>query len=542
MYLLQWRCIRRIPVAALCLLLLAAIVRPPACIGLTSPMPLNEIPDGMTAWDWQAFIHRHTLDGYSSVAAEVNANTVQTFNAIRSVSGTALHPVAVCCDGCSVVVILLKQKNPVPGNITFTLSGPSGGFPATGSLSSEFPGLPAPQAAVAGETSVVSVASSPYTVVFYRPPASYLSASNGSAMSSNGWPSITIIATSSTGAVLGTASLTLRPPPVLLVHGLNSGPGTWGYPPAPGALPNSSAYSFFTNLDVNASEEIGVADYSSQNTSGLATVMPMVLENLRSLIEDSRGSYIEDTQADAVCHSYGGLICKCLAENAQDLSVGRPAGFPTFVWSASYGGPGTPDNHYFRDDNDDRGYFDRVVTLGSPLDGSPVASVLMGTLASNYGAGGYGDLKDLMLAAGLVGNGDALSDLATQNAVIQALAARPAVQWRPILTLFTPGTQQQLDNDLAGGYWIAADLIKNSGIQWSKLGLTPTTSDGVVPLESQSDSDYANDVAPKVPFIDGLFHTQEPGSQTVWSDAADLLELDNTGAVSGDYTMFKPSF
>ena len=75
----------------------------------------------------------------------------------------------------------------------------------------------------------------------------------------------------------------------------------------------------------------------------------------------------------------------------------------------------------------------------------------------------------------------------------------------------------------------------------NNLGLTPTNSDGVVPIESQTDSGYANDVKFKVG-VGGLFHTQEPGSETVWFDAADLLELDNTGAVSGDYTMFKPSF
>lgn len=542
MHLLTRRRIRGIPAVTLwLLLLLAALARPTACTGLTSPIPLTEVPYGMTAWDWQAFIHRHTLDGYSSVAAEVDANAVQAFNAFESVEGTSKHPDAVCCDGCSVVVILLKQKNAVAGDIKFTLAGPSGGFPATGSLSSEFPGLPAPQAAVAGETGVVSVASSPYTVVFYRPPASYLSASNGSAMSSNGWPSITIIATSSTGAVLGTASLTLRPPPVLLVHGLNSGPGTWGYPSPAGATEYSSAYTFFTTLDANASEEIGVADYSSQNTSGLATVMPMVLDNLRSLIKDSRDNKIEDTQADAVCHSYGGLICKCLAENAEDVNVARPAGFPQFVWSAAYHGTGTPDTHYLRDDNDDLGYLDRVVTLGSPLDGSPVASVLMGYLQSEFGAGGYQALVNVILDAQFAGNGDALSDLATQNAVIQALAAKPAVQWRPIVITMAPQTQQQLNKELITEYVIASVFLQHFGISVNNLGLTPTNSDGVVPIESQTDSGYANDVKFKVG-VGGLFHTQEPGSETVWFDAADLLELDNTGAVSGDYTMFKPSF
>jgi hypothetical protein len=76
------------------------------------------------------------------------------------------------------------------------------------------------------------------------------------------------------------------------------------------------------------------------------------------------------------------------------------------------------------------------------------------------------------------------------------------------------------------------------------MGLTPTASDGVVPLESQSDSGYAGTTGTTklTVTLSGLFHTQELGSQAVWTDAADLLELDNTGTVSGDYTMFKPSF
>ena len=508
----------------------------PPCLGLAKPIPLSEIPSGVSAWDWQSFIHRHTLDGYSSVAAEVDANTVPAFNAFDSVEGTAMHPVGVCCDGCSVVVILLKQKTAAPGNIRFTITGPSGGFPATGSLSATFPNIPAPQSATAGEVATVVVPSSAYTVAFYRPPASYLGASSGSAMpSSNGWPSVDITVTSSTGVVLGAAQLTLRPPPVLLVHGLDSGPGTWDYPPPAGALPDQGAYPFFGSLNPQKNAVLA-ADYSSENTSGLATVMPTVLDSLRGLVADSRDGSVEDTQADAVCHSYGGLICKCLAENAQNLIVQRPAGFPQFDWSAQL------DGEYLRYDNDNLGYFDRVVTLGSPLDGSPIASVLMGALASDYGAVGYAHMLQILQVARLGGNGDAISDLATQNAVIQAMAARPAVQWRPIAITMAPQTQQQLDNDLAGGYWIAADFAKYFiGLNWAKLGLTPTASDGVVSLESQTDSGYANDVNPKVG-VGNLFHTGEPGNQGVWVDAADLLEWDNTGAVSGSYTMFKPSF
>lgn len=515
-----------------CLLAAGPAAAPP-CRGLAKCVPLTEIPYKMSVWDWQAFIHRHTLDGYPTVAAEVDANTGQNFCAIESVEGTARNPTAVCCDGCSVVVVLFRQKAPaLPGNIKFTLVGPPGGFTETGSLYTQFPNIPAPQASTPNESTVVNVPSSPFTVAFYRPPASYLGATSGSARSTTGWPLVSIIATSSGGTVLGAVNLRLKPPPVLFVHGLASGPGVWGYPSGPGG-----AYPFFEGLN-NTPEAIGAADYSSENTSGLATVMPTVLDSLRGLVADSRDNSVEDTQADAVCHSYGGLICKCLAESAQNLIVQRPAGFPLFLWSANQ-----DLGVYLRYDNDNLGYFDRVVTIGSPLDGSPVASVLMSELQATLGAGGYKPALQLVqLANGLAGNADALSDLATQNAVIQAMAARPAVQWRPIAITMAPQTQQQLDNDLGGGYWIATDLAKYFvGVSWAKLGLTPTASDGVVTLESQTDSDYANDVNPKVG-VGNLFHTAEPGKKTVFVDAADLLELDNTGTVSGSYTMFKPSF
>jgi|GEM_PF-6799588 len=530
---LRW--LGRLPIVLFLLAFPIAFSQPMACFGLAKAITLPEVPYGLSAWDWQAFIHRHTLNGFSSVAAEVNADTAAPLQIFESVEGTAKHPIGVCCDGCSVVVVVLKQKTPVPGNIQFTLAGPPGGFPATGSLSTAFPNIPAPQTATTNDESTVTVASTSYTVLFYRPPASYLNATSSGAEPSNGWPPVTIIATSSTGAVLGTINLTLRPPPVLLVHGFNSGPGTWDYPPPANAPADQGAHPYFHSLNPT-NEAIGVADYSAQNTSGLATVMPIVLDNLRSLVADSRDSQIEDTQADAVCHSYGGLICKCLAENAKALTVQRPAGFPQFVWSAQL------DGEYLRYDNDELGYFRRVVTIGSVLDGSPVASYLIGYLAAQYGAGGYIAARQVELLGGLSGDCDALSDLATQNAVIQALAAKPAVEWRPIVCTMAPQNQQQLNNDLLTKYVIVYLFFNHYGLNIANLGLTPAGSDGVVTVGSQTDSGYANSVNPKVA-VGNLFHTDEPGCQAVFDDAADLLELDIApNGPSGSYTMFKPSF
>ena len=166
------------------------------------------------------------------------------------------------------------------------------------------------------------------------------------------------------GDIVSEGSLRLRKPPVVLIHGYNT-PGDWG---------DGFILQLGKSRPLNDDRWVLTAKYGIGEGSG-AYVAQMVntLYRLEELVplaelafEEMVGPLHDNwafTRFDAVCHSQGGLLTRMLcSENASSALV-RPFR--------------NPRNHF-------RGRFHRVVTLGSPHNGTRLLRYLIALDESKF--------------------------------------------------------------------------------------------------------------------------------------------------------------
>lgn len=167
------------------------------------------------------------------------------------------------------------------------------------------------------------------------------------------------------GEIVSEATLRLRKPPVVLIHGYNT-PGDWGDAfilELSRSRPTSGDYPW-----------VRVAKYGTDQTSG-AYVSQMVntlytLDDLVPLAEQAYDDALAElrenwafTRFDAVCHSQGGLLTRMLCSENTSRTLSRP----------------------FRNElNHNRGRFHRVVTLGSPHNGTRLLRYLIALDESKF--------------------------------------------------------------------------------------------------------------------------------------------------------------
>ncbi|MCP4352503.1 MAG: hypothetical protein GY795_44155, partial [Desulfobacterales bacterium] len=134
-----------------------------------------------------------------------------------------------------------------------------------------------------------------------------------------------------------TQSIKIRRPPVLLVHGVWSGPDTWG-----NIYNNpSSEYSYYR---VNYSSTN--ANYFRENSS----VIPL---NIWLTLWEYKTKYnIASVQCDVVAHSMGAMLTR---------------------W---YMSPDLQHTRYLRNENYNKGDIRKLITIGTPHSGSPIANWL----------------------------------------------------------------------------------------------------------------------------------------------------------------------
>jgi pimeloyl-ACP methyl ester carboxylesterase len=138
-------------------------------------------------------------------------------------------------------------------------------------------------------------------------------------------------------------------PPVLLVHGLWSGSGAW----------NDFMVNAYTDRNYDLTNRISYTDYSWDRAASdtfRASSRPASVLQVESDIKYAKDSLrslgIAVSSVDAVAHSMGGLQLRSLA-----------AGGGSHAFS--------------RSDNFFRGDIHKIVTIGTPHDGSPIARNLM---------------------------------------------------------------------------------------------------------------------------------------------------------------------
>jgi fibronectin type 3 domain-containing protein/pimeloyl-ACP methyl ester carboxylesterase len=159
--------------------------------------------------------------------------------------------------------------------------------------------------------------------------------------------------TRSDGIVIESPSvpLVLKSPPVLLVHGLYSGPGTWSLTSGP------------YHALLNGNFHVYLADYWSTHAASLDTNRNILRKNngagIDGICKEYRQGGTAITKVDVVGHSMGGLLTRRLA---------------------------APDNNYKNPENFQSGYVRRLITLGTPNLGTPIADKVVALCNGSKGS------------------------------------------------------------------------------------------------------------------------------------------------------------
>ncbi len=471
--------------ARICILLLISILilTPDRAIRADNPVPSQENGNGLVIVDAQTFVP----DGKGGFQYPV---------AISDAGLTALDPIYAAgawADGTSLLIIRLEPFVAAAAPVVFTLS-PAPGVNQVestadriGSLTTAMPGIPAPDALNFGSTSVtVAAGSSP--VIFYRPPNDFLAGALKTELTAQ------ITATES-GKVIASGTLELVRPTVILVHGFASGPATWG------TINMNHTYGGMIGalLAICPTLTFDTVDYSNNATSGLDELAGDIPGQIATDILVARKKGLAATRPDLVAHSYGGLLSAWYAANMSNVTITRADGFANGFWSGR-------NDQYIRPNDFGKGDIRRLVTLGSPLNGSPLAD----GAEANYTAN---SILFKLTFLGYGGDGEAIDDLMNSGSAAKIIEQeKPAVAWVPVVGI--AGTNPA---GLQGAWAVVAGWAANAA------GMNPQHCDLVVFDVSQED--VAGTPAIQMRTVTGVIHTGEPSDGNVENQVVQLLDL-----------------
>jgi pimeloyl-ACP methyl ester carboxylesterase len=153
---------------------------------------------------------------------------------------------------------------------------------------------------------------------------------------------LSVTATNSVGAVIANRTFDLRHPPVVFIHGLWSSP---------------NAFRVWENLLRMMGYAVAQADYSANaaetfNPFDSSVPISALVSGVEEALGLSRGKGIAASQVDVVAHSMGGLVAR-----AREQDRGPRIAFK-------------------RKENRYRGEFHKLITIGTPHQGSPFADYL----------------------------------------------------------------------------------------------------------------------------------------------------------------------
>lgn len=228
--------------------------------------------------------------------------------------------------------------------------------PGTGAAwSVQVPPLPTPWAP--GDFGYASTIDAPDGLAIYVPPASYIEGALGA-----NERAVIEIQLKLGSVPVGQVPFELRRPPVVLAHGLFSSPATWADPP-------------WNIADLGT--EVAHFDYESTNRAGydinvvkIPPLIDTVLESYRSgtVARNPGGIRYAASRVDWVGHSMGGVLAQLYASDASATNLVRLGNHNRINLPTRSG-----DMAYLNDNNFFAGAFRRLITIGSPLDGSDLA-------------------------------------------------------------------------------------------------------------------------------------------------------------------------
>ncbi|MCA9311310.1 MAG: hypothetical protein KDA21_08905 [Phycisphaerales bacterium] len=240
---------------------------------------------------------------------------------------------AIAADGVSR--LLLRYKAPAAGTVRFTVNADSqGGSSAVdqvGMLSNPAGGgMGNPLTA-----STIQVGEDFYAFALLTAPQNFYRGSGDSARGLNNPRILHIEAefmSSRGGDEPEMRDINLVPPPLVMAHGLWSGPETWAW--------NLSNDGRFYNQRVN---------YSGTNASPFEMNWPVVRNTIINTIQQYRDRGIASTQVDVIGHSMGGVLTRLYASKSS----------------------------FRRNENFSRGDVHKLITLDTPHRGASTANLLV---------------------------------------------------------------------------------------------------------------------------------------------------------------------
>lgn len=162
-----------------------------------------------------------------------------------------------------------------------------------------------------------------------------------------------------------TVRFKVRKPHVVLVHGYNANSGTWGDE----FLNELEQERFIYKLDYGVTTGLFGGKYNSINTNGSLYQLAGLLDRvIQEKVEGPLSEFADfaSTRCDVVCHSQGGVLVRMLCQNVGEV-------VPVFA-----------DAPFRSIANGYRGRFRRIVTIGSPQNGSRMAFYLTALIGTGY--------------------------------------------------------------------------------------------------------------------------------------------------------------
>ncbi len=277
------------------------------------------------------------------------------------------------------------------------------------------------------------------------------------------------LSVTTTGTALTSTSFEIRPPPVALVHGYNADSTSW----SPAFL--QTLYGIVpTNFVIAVN--YGTNGNNTVNSYGqLEDLAPLLDAELYLQVEEPLHNDWDFTRYDLVCHSQGGVLVRMLCQNLPD-------GTPRFGNAPAGSGPLLavvgPLNNY-------RGRFRRVITIGSPHNGSLILHYLLSCLPINptlvkmipvFGSTGGRILQKKFDPFGL--------DIAVVNS--QVAPVDPRIRFNCISATIASGQPPSPNYNPSAYVALGLCQFQPSLNKTAGQYLLPRGSDGIVDFDSQT--------------------------------------------------------
>ena len=402
----------------------------------------------------------------------------------------------VAADGVARVVVRVRVSD--PGTVELTLVD-AAGIPLApaeeAGLLTQLGGAMGSNSLFVPTVEVPEEGSMAFAV--YQAPSDFVRAGSGDANARGRDISLRVRFTPQTGGAPQEAMtpITIARPPVVLVHGLWGFRGSWNR-----FFPLLSAPIFTVFL----------ADYESSNAHGLDFNRPIVAAQLkRAVAEFKTAEQVAAVQADVVAHSMGGLVVRMLPLLEQA---------------------------FFRDDNFQLGDVHKLINIGTPHFGSPLARFLRRSPC----------VSDFLTDNGRPTNQGAIEDLVPNSqALNQINGTSSPLELHQIVGL--AGEQNKRDSENSTVLFLLGRIICRhdfrripSGTFFDTVLQTPE-HDLIVPASSQRGGAITN-VTPVPDVIHRqialfLFGIEELESREI---SGRVIELLNTPTSEPDFASFQP--